>query len=375
MNDRLERIAAGALCVGFDGHAVPPHVRELIARGVSTFILFARNVGSPAQVAALNAELAALCDAAGTVATRCVDQEGGRVCRLRDGFSPLPGARALGATGDVELARHVGAVCGRELAAVGFDVTFAPCVDVDTNPANPVIGDRSFGRDPALVGRMAAAWLDGCQSAGVACCAKHFPGHGDTSVDSHLELPRLPHDLERLRAVELPPFRAAIDAGAACVMTAHVVFDALDARPATISPRVVPELLRGELGFGGVVASDCLEMKAIAGRFALADALLGGLAAGVDLFLVSHTPALQAESIDVLARAASGEVHARLEAAHVRRAALKARYASRSAFDPKALRTPESLATCGAVTRDDSDGRDPTGERPDGTRPVRATFS
>jgi beta-N-acetylhexosaminidase len=224
------------------------------------------------------------------------------VARLRraQGFTELPPMRALGETGDAALAFEVGALLGRELRAVGVDQDYAPVVDVDTNPRNPVIGDRSLSRDPAEVGRLGAALARGLQSAGVAACAKHFPGHGDTAQDSHHDLPRLPHALDRLRAVELPPFTALARAGVAAVMTAHVVFEPLDAaRPATLSPGVM-RLLREECGFRGCCVSDDLEMKAIAAHFDLAEVAPGAVAAGVDQLLVCHTAAVQHRCIDLV---------------------------------------------------------------------------
>jgi beta-N-acetylhexosaminidase len=227
------------------------------------------------------------------------------VARLRPehGFEALPPMRRLGEQDDAGLAREVGALLGRQLRAVGIDQDYAPVVDVDTNPANPVIGDRSLGRDPALVSRMGAALARGLQSAGVAACAKHFPGHGDTSQDSHVALPRLPHPRARLEAVELAPFRALSRAGVASVMTAHVIFEALDPdRPATLSPPVM-KLLRESCGFDGAALSDDLEMAAVAAHFPLEVAVPGALAAGVDALLVCHRAEVAHRAID-LARAA-----------------------------------------------------------------------
>jgi beta-N-acetylhexosaminidase len=294
---------ASLFTVGFHGTSPSPEVLELVRRGVYGVVLFARNVVDAPQVAALVADLKRAAGERPLLVS--VDQEGGRVARLRaaQGFTELPPMRALGETGDEALARAVGAVLGRELRAVGIDQDYAPCVDVDTNPANPVIGDRSFSRDAAVVGRLGAALAEGLQGAGVAACAKHFPGHGDTSQDSHRDLPRLPHDLDRLRAVELPPFRALARAGVAAVMTAHVVFEALDPRrPATLS-RPVVDLLRGECGFDGCAISDDLEMSAVAAHFPLEEAVPAALAAGVDALMVCHDAAVAHRAIDVARRA------------------------------------------------------------------------
>ncbi len=299
MTSRLDAECAGLLCVGFDGTTPSAEVLELIRRGVYGVILFSRNVESAEQVAELSG---ALKRAARRPLLVSIDQEGGRVARLRarHGFTELPPMRALGETGDEQLAFDVGALLGGELRAVGIDQDYAPVVDVDTNPANPVIGDRSLGRDPDRVGRLGAALARGLQSAGVAACAKHFPGHGDTSQDSHQVLPHLPHALERLERVELPPFRALARAGVASVMTAHVVFDALDpARPATLSPAVM-RLLRERVGFDGCAISDDLEMKAVAEHFPLEQAAPGAVSAGVDALLVCHHADVQHRAIDLL---------------------------------------------------------------------------
>jgi beta-N-acetylhexosaminidase len=295
-----DRTAAGLFAVGFHGTTPSPEVVELIRRGVYGVVLFGRNVESAEQVAELVAELKRL---AARPLLVSIDQEGGRVARLRSrqGFTELPPMRALGATCDERLAFETGALLGRELRAVGIDQDYAPVVDVDTNPANPVIGDRSFSRDPKQVGRMGAALARGLQSAGVAACAKHFPGHGDTSQDSHEDLPRLPHPLSRLREVELAPFRVLAREGVASVMTAHVVFEALDpVRPATLSPSVL-RLLRTECAYQGCVISDDLQMKAV-----LEAAVPGALSAGVDALLVCHDAAVQHRAIDI-ARAAVEE--------------------------------------------------------------------
>lgn len=362
MASTTDRDVASLLCVGFHGKSPSPEVLELIQRGVGGVILFSRNVESAEQVAELTG---ALKRAAGRPLLVAIDQEGGRVARLREpqGFTELPPMRSVGATGDEGLAFQLGAVLGRELRAVGIDQDYAPVVDVDTNPANPVIGDRAFSRDPDVVGRMGAAFALGLQAEGVAACAKHFPGHGDTSQDSHVDLPRLPHALERLRAVELPPFRALAQAGVAAVMTAHVVFEPLDARrPATLSPAVM-RLLREELGFQGCCVSDDLEMKAVAEHFPLEEAAPGAIAAGVDQLLVCHTAALQHRAIDLVRGAVeSGRIPAaRLEEAKARVARLL-RFAGPPP-DPYTatarLRTAENLALAARVPTL-ATGKDPT---------------
>jgi beta-N-acetylhexosaminidase len=358
----LDRTCAGLFCVGFHGTIPSPEVLELVRRGVYGVILFSRNLESAEQTAEL---VAALKRAAGRPLLVSIDQEGGRVARLRaqHGFTELPPMRALGQTGDAALARQMGALLGRELRAVGIDQDYAPVVDVDTNPQNPVIGDRSLSREPAEVARLGAALAQGLQSAGVAACAKHFPGHGDTSQDSHIHLPRLPHSMERLEAVELLPFRALAQAGVASVMTAHVVFEALDPlRPATMSPAVM-RLLRDQCGFDGCAISDDLEMKAVAEHFPIDETVPAALGAGVDALLVCHTAALQNRAIDLARQAVErgGLTPARIQEAAARVAKLLT-WAG-PAPDPRQvrshLRTAEHLALVAAVPPLVT-GRDPT---------------
>jgi beta-N-acetylhexosaminidase len=237
----------------------------------------------------------------------CVDQEGGATVRFTDGFDPPPAMREVG-KGGATLAGVVGRRLANDLRPVGIDLDLAPVVDVDSNPRNPVIGPRSFGTTAAIVAECGAAMIVAMQSGGLAACAKHFPGHGDTDLDSHHDLPVLRHELARLREVELPPFKAAIDAGVAAVMTTHVVFESLDPGvPATMSASAVDGLLRGELGFDGVVISDDLEMAAIADLPAiggdLGEAAVRSVLAGVDLVLCCHREDRQHRVIDALADA------------------------------------------------------------------------
>lgn len=231
-----------------------------------------------------------------------IDQEGGTNRRLVDGFTPVAPMREL-AVGGVAAVTRAAAVTARELREVGIRLDFAPVVDVDTNPGNPVIGDRSFSNDPHVVSQLGAVWIQAMQNEGVAACAKHFPGHGDTSTDSHHELPRLPHDMERLRAVELPPFQAAIQAGVAAIMSAHVVFEAVDhEQPATLSSRVLNDVLRCELGFDGAIVSDDLEMEAIVGRMPIGQAAVCAINAGIDLVLCCHREDRQRAVLSALGR-------------------------------------------------------------------------
>ncbi|HUI89037.1 MAG TPA: glycoside hydrolase family 3 N-terminal domain-containing protein [Anaerolineales bacterium] len=221
------------------------------------------------------------------------DQEGGQLMAVGNGTTLLPGNMALGATGSTDLSRRAGEVLGRELAAMGINVNYAPCCDVNSNPDNPVIGIRSFGENPAAVAELASAMVTGIQSAGVAASAKHFPGHGDTTSDSHAELPVVSHALLRLRAVEFPPFESAIRAGTKMVMTAHLALpaiDGLDASPATLSSAVLKGLLRNQLGFQGVIITDAMDMHAITQGNALGANAVRAAASGADLLLMTTDP-------------------------------------------------------------------------------------
>ncbi|MCH8084516.1 MAG: beta-N-acetylhexosaminidase [Myxococcales bacterium] len=311
------------LFAGFEGLELPEDLARLIAAGrVGGVVLFARNIGDPEQLKSLNAALHA-CAPAQAPLLIAIDQEGGRVQRLRDPWTQWPPMQRLGETNDLEMTAAVARALAVELSDLGIGLDFAPCVDVDTNPANPVIGDRSFGREPTRVAAHAAHFIRAMQGAGVASCAKHFPGHGDTACDSHHELPRLDHDLARLHAVELPPFAAAVEAGVASIMTAHVLFPAVDAkRPATLSPDVMA-ILRDELAYDGVVFSDDLEMKAIADHHSPTAMVDGCLEADVDSLLACNDPGLREEVLLRLERAPDS----RLENPLRRMIELKRRYA------------------------------------------------
>jgi beta-N-acetylhexosaminidase len=301
----LRRTAEGCLLPGFAGTRAPGWVLRHLEGGLGGVVLFGRNVAEPEQVAALTAELRA----ARPDAVIGIDEEGGDVTRLeaRTGSS-YPGNLALGAAGDVELTRAVAASIGAELAAVGIGLDLAPVADVNTNPDNPVIGVRSFGADAGQVAAHTAAFVAGLQSAGVAACVKHFPGHGDTSVDSHLDLPVAAGGREALE-VALEPFRAAIAAGVRAVMTAHLVVPALDTAPATLSRAVLTGLLRERLGFRGLVVTDGLEMAAISSTVGLAEGAVRAIAAGADAVCVGGGLAGE-EVVDGLAEALSGAVRA-----------------------------------------------------------------
>lgn len=323
--------------VGFDGLELPDSLRRRIAEGrVGLVILFGRNVDSPGQVARLCAALQGAAPAHAPLAI-AVDQEGGRVRRLRAPWPDWPPAAALGSLGDALLAKQVGTAMGEELRSCGIHLDLAPVLDVHTNPANPVIGDRAFAATPEEVTRLAGAFAEGLQAAGVASCGKHFPGHGDTHLDSHTHLPVVTHDAERLRRVELAPF-AALAPRLPAVMSAHVVFEAWDAtRPSTLSPAVIDGLLRRELGFEGLVLSDDLEMKAVADRYAPEELAVSALEAGVDVISCCHDRARQERMLAALVRRAADDAafcHL-VEAAAERVARFKARWvAGRPPPDP-----------------------------------------
>jgi beta-N-acetylhexosaminidase len=299
------------LMVGFEGKEPSPDVRALLREyGAGHVILFARNVDGPEQVAELVRELQSIARQAGQEHPLlvAVDQEGGRVARLREPWTVWPSMRALGRTGSEELAGRMGRALAAELSACGIRYDFAPVLDVDTNPKNPVIGDRSLGDDPDLVGRLGVALIRALQEGGVAASAKHFPGHGDTDLDSHVELPIVAQPRPRLEDVELRPFRKAIEAGVASIMSAHVLVPELDeALPATLSPRVMDGLLRKEMKYGGVTVSDDLEMKAVAERWPRGEAAVLAARAGCDLLSISRSPDLQVESAEGLVRALERE--------------------------------------------------------------------
>ncbi len=321
------------MMVGFQGLTAPPHILEWLSAGrAGSIVLFARNVASPRQVAELTASLR---EAAPLPILICIDQEGGIVARMRAGeaFTESPGNMALGAgnsNNTTKLATRVARVMGREMRAVGIDWTLAPCLDVLSNHHNPVVGVRSYGADPARIAELGVAQIKGFQEGGVAACAKHFPGHGNTHIDSHVDLPRISSDLTQLQDVELKPFAAAIEAGVDTIMVAHIVFAALDAEyPATFARSIQQGLLREQMGFKGVITTDCMEMKAITDRYGAGESTVLAALAGTDSIVHSHTPERQEAAYDaVLAAMQSGRLPgSRVEASVRRLLTLKAKYA------------------------------------------------
>lgn len=287
--DTLTRDALTVLQPGFTGTTAPDWLLRRLGEGLSSVGLFGRNVADPGQLAALTAQLRSEHEEV----LVAIDEEGGDVTRLEvRGGSSFPGNLALGAVDDTALTRDVARELGRRLADCGINLNWAPSADVNSNPDNPVIGVRSFGADPALVARHTAAYVEGLQSAKVAACTKHFPGHGDTAVDSHHDLPRITADLPTLQERELVPFRAAIAAGTKAVMSAHILLPALDGSfPATLSPAALHGLLRapateGGLGFDGLIVTDGMEMRAISARYGIERGSVLAIAAGADAICV-----------------------------------------------------------------------------------------
>ena len=291
-----------------ENYTVSEHGRTLIDEfQVGGIALFARNISTPEQVAATVNEFQSR---SGIPLLVVADQEGGMVARFKAPFAVFPGNMALGATGSPDYCKRAAQAIAKQLAAVGVNVNFAPCVDVNINPENPIIGVRSFGESPEMVAQLGAAAIEGFQMEGIMASAKHFPGHGDTSTDTHFSLPIIPYDRKRLDLVELVPFRAAIRIGVASVMTSHIIFPALDPElPATLSARIINGLLREEMGYDGLVVTDCLEMKAITDNYGAANSAILAVKAGADILLASHRLGFQRDMRDGLLKAVeSGDI-------------------------------------------------------------------
>jgi len=305
----LERKIGQLFMCGFEGTEASEGILSLIRDyGIGGVIYFRRNLQNAGQVAALSERLQ---QEAQTPLFVSIDQEGGMVARLEEGVTVMPGAMAQGAADDERLTREAARLAAAELRAVGVNMNFAPCLDVNNNPRNPVIGVRSYGERPQQVARLGSAAVAGFQKGGVAAVVKHFPGHGDTAADSHHELPVVPHEGERLHDVELAPFRHAISQGVDAVMTAHVVFPAFepDGVPATLSRRILTGLLREQMGFRGVITTDCMEMNAIAGTVGVAGSAVAAIQAGADLVLVSHRLERQRAALEAVKEAVlNGEI-------------------------------------------------------------------
>ncbi|HLS13753.1 MAG TPA: beta-N-acetylhexosaminidase [Beutenbergiaceae bacterium] len=301
--EEITALVDRCLLIGMPGTTLAPQYCDWLAEGLGGVILFARNIVDQTQLAALSGQLRA---AAGPELIIALDEEGGDVTRLhaRDG-SPTPGNLALGAIDDTDLTRATARGIGSELAAAGISLNLAPVADVNTCAENPIIGTRSFGADPELVARHAVAYLHGLAEAGIPGCAKHFPGHGEAGVDSHLALPTVTGQLE----AHLVPFRAVIAAGIRAIMCAHIRYPALDDKPATLSPAILTGLLREQLGFTGAIITDSLTMQAISGPVGLGPGCVQALAAGADvLCLNAGYDGARAARAELVAAVVSGEV-------------------------------------------------------------------
>jgi beta-N-acetylhexosaminidase len=291
------------------------------------FVLFKRNCAEPGQIVSLCRSLWKSDD--NTPPFIAIDQEGGRVHRLPEPFTHFPAAARLGEQGNTDLARRIGRATAAELKLAGINLNFAPVLDVQSNPANPVIGDRAFGSDPKQVIETGSAWMQGLRDGGVIPCGKHFPGHGDTGKDSHFDLPTVSKPLEELQTTELPPFAHSCKNQIESLMTAHVLYPALDAKfPATLSEAIVSGLLRHQLGYDGVVFSDDMEMKAIADRYSAGEAATLAVRAGIDVVLFCHEVEKAIEAFEFLYNEAENDpaVRARVEESHRRVGELKRRY-------------------------------------------------
>lgn len=340
------------LLVGFQGLSAPDYILEWLASGqIGGVLLFARNIDTPQQVAALTRQVH---EAAKYPALVAIDQEGGIVARLREGFTESPGAMALSASGDTDLARRMSAVLGAEMHALGINWNFAPVLDLAYNRQNPTVGTRASGSDTETVSAFATAAIEGFQSAGVAACAKHFPGLGDTVVDTHLALAVIDQTREALLAQDAVPYRHAINAGVASIMTTHTLFTALDSEyPATLSPTIVQTILRGDLGFEGVVATDCMEMRAISDHYGSGESAVLAALAGIDLVLVSHTRERQEAAYHAMLDAAqSGRLPVSLiDAAVARLKTLKEQFGITDTPDATPVYNPENQAVAQEAAR------------------------
>ncbi|SMC23741.1 beta-N-acetylhexosaminidase [Andreprevotia lacus DSM 23236] len=363
MSEALRRAVGQLLMVGFEGYEVNAHIEQMIRRyHIGGVILFRRNIDTPAQVAAMCRRLQEInAEVSDQPLLIGIDQEGGMVMRIEEGVTPLPSAMAYQAVGSVDDCVALSRIGADELRQMGINLNLAPDLDINNNPLNPVIGVRAFGEDVATVNRYGLAAMRGMQDAGIGVMAKHFPGHGDTAADSHYALPVVPHDKARLDAVELAPFKAAIAAGVDSMMTAHVVFPAIEpdtSVPATLSRAVLTGLLRDELGFDGLVLTDCLEMAPIAEGIGIAEGAVLSVLAGADMVLVSHLPHRQTAAAEALyAAARQGRLDADQIVTATRRIhALKQKPAMQDwrslPLPPAGLRTPDALALAARVQAD-----------------------
>jgi beta-N-acetylhexosaminidase len=315
------------IVVGCGGERLSSDERLIFAEyGFGGFILFRPNCRDPRQLLSLCRSL--WDEAPGLPPFIAIDAEGGKVHRLPPPFTHFPAAGAIGERNDLNLSYRVGRAVAAELTLVGINLNFAPVLDVNSNPDNPIIGERAFGADPSLVSAMSSAWMRGLRDGGVIPCGKHFPGHGDTDKDSHLALPVVTKSMARLEAVELPPFVGACRDGIEALMTAHVKFTALDPNQlATLSEPIVTGLLRHQLGYDGVVFSDDMEMKAVSDHYEAGEAAALAACAGIDALLFCHDLAKAVQALEFLYAEAGKDpaLRAQVEASYRRITALKQR--------------------------------------------------
>ena len=340
------------LVVGFHGTEAPPHIIEWLREGrIGGVILFARNITTPEQVRKLTTSLHR---AAKHPILIAIDQEGGTVARLREGYTESPGAMALGAADDPELTEEVSRILGTELLALGVNWNLAPAIDLTHNIENPSVGTRSIGSDPEHVAKHAKAQVTGFQSAGVAATAKHFPGKANTPVDPHIELPVIEGDLDQMWHTDLVPFRAAIDAGVASILITHVQFKDIEpVYPSTLSPRIIQGLLREQMGYTGLVTTDCMEMKAVTNKYGPGESAVLAALAGANTILFSHTREYQEKVYMALLDAAqSGRLPLRLIDYSVERITeLKQKYPVEHQPPLSVIRQPSHLETVKKAAR------------------------
>ncbi len=361
------------LIIGFNGTTVSEELIQAVKEyKIANIILFSRNIIDSDQLKTLCADIQKLVRSeTGHSALIAIDQEGGIVTRLSNDCVNIPGAMALASTGDTDNAYRAGVITGKQLKSLGININFAPCVDVNSNPKNPVIGVRSFGDDPVKVGEYASAMIKGFDESGVMACVKHFPGHGDTDIDSHISLPCVDKSKAELEKCELLPYRHAIGAGVPAVMTAHILFPQLepDNIPATMSRRIITDLLRKEMGFDGIVISDCMQMNAIREHFGTVGGIILAMSAGVDMVLVCHDVKLSCESASEVEKAVlEGRLDANemLESAE-RIIALKKKWADSETgreFDIKSAQEENSALIQKTITVVGNSGIMPLGDKP-----------
>lgn len=292
---------------GFHGVAPSKEITQMIEEyQIGGVIYFSRNTQDVKQIFELSNKLQEIAQKSSKIPLFIsIDQEGGMVARIVDGITLSPGNMAIGATRSEEASYELAKIVGEDLKALGINMNFAPCIDINNNPKNPVIGVRSYGEDPELVSNLGRAEIKGYQEVNVSAVVKHFPGHGDTEVDSHLDLPAIPYSLERLHEVELVPFKEAIRQEVDAVMVSHVSFPKIEKenRPATLSFSIITELLRENLSYKGIIMTDCMEMKAIVDRYGMEEAAVLAVEAGIDLVLISHDHSRQKAAIDAVIHA------------------------------------------------------------------------